>query len=89
MALGPQIVAVDAGEQDQGRGGDYIEKNDDSYQIAQAGSNGPRNRQWRRPTPGNGSGSTDGCGGDHNRNNDDSNQTLPSVPGLILAWHLQ
>ena len=33
MALGPQIVAVDAGEQDRGRGGDHIEKNDDSYQI--------------------------------------------------------
>eukprot|EP00956_Cyclotella_meneghiniana_P026020 scaffold55487_cov119-Cyclotella_meneghiniana.AAC.1 len=60
MALGPQIVAVDAGEQDRGRGGDHIEKNNDSYQIAQAGSNGPRNRQQRKPTPGNGSGSTDG-----------------------------
>ena len=34
MALGPQIVAVDAGEQDRGRGGDHIEKNDDSYQSS-------------------------------------------------------
>ena len=28
MALGPQIVAVDAGEKDRHRGGDHIEKND-------------------------------------------------------------
>ena len=33
MALVPQIVAVDAGEQDRSRDGDHIKKNDDSYQI--------------------------------------------------------
>ena len=35
MALGPQIVAVDAGEKDRRRSGDHIEKNDDSYQIGE------------------------------------------------------
>ena len=33
MALGPQIVAVDAVEQDSSRDGYHIKRNDDSYQI--------------------------------------------------------